>query len=94
MSGDLLHYTFNTITEHIKQINFFSDIAARMAYEKGKRSNLLLILFNPMFKFFRDYVLKAGFLDGFYGFVICMNSAHAKFLKYVKLRELQKAAGK
>ena len=43
-----------------------------------------------MFKFFRDYVLKMGFLDGFEGFVISANSAHAKFLKYVKLYYLTK----
>jgi hypothetical protein len=35
-------------------------------------------------------VFKAGFLDGYYGFVICKISAFATFSKYTKLRALQK----
>ena len=91
LKGDLLHYTVATIADHIKQINYFSEIAAKMAFQKGKKSNLFLITVNPLFKFIRNYFFKLGFLDGFYGFVICVNSSHSKFLKYVKLRELQKS---
>jgi glycosyltransferase involved in cell wall biosynthesis len=90
LKGDLLHYTLGSFTEHLKQINYFTDIGARMAYEKGRRSNLLLILFSPVFKFFKDYVIKLGFLDGFYGFVISYNSAFATYLKYLKIWELGK----
>jgi len=91
LKGDLLHYSYYTVNDHTKQIEFFSDIGARAAFEAGKRTSVLGILFKPSFKFFRDYFLKLGFLDGYYGFVISVNSAHAKFLKYHKLRELQKA---
>ena len=90
LKGDLLHYSFYTIRQHIEQINLFTDISARAAYEKGKRSHLGKIIFKPLFKFFQSYFLKLGILDGYYGLVICINSAHAKFLKYTKLYELQK----
>jgi hypothetical protein len=36
----------------------------------------------------RDYFLKLGLLDGFYGFTICIIGAHANFLKYAKLRQM------
>ncbi|MEM9720342.1 MAG: glycosyltransferase family 2 protein [Bacteroidota bacterium] len=94
LSGDLLHYSFYTIRQHIQQINLFTDISAQAAYEKGKRSNLGKIFFKPLFKFFQSYFLKLGILDGYYGLVICVNSAHAKFLKYTKLYELQKQGEK
>ncbi len=90
LTGDLLHYSFYTIAEHIAQVNKFSEIGAKSAYGNGARSGLLKIMLKPPFKFFRDYILKLGFLDGFYGFVISRISAHATFLKYVKLRELSK----
>jgi glycosyltransferase involved in cell wall biosynthesis len=90
LKGDLLHYSYYTIAEHIAQVNKFSEIGAKSAYDGGGRSNLLKIIFKPPFKFFRDYILLLGFLDGFYGFVISRISAHATFLKYVKLRELSK----
>jgi len=48
------------------------------------------MVISPAFRFFRDYILKGGCLDGYYGFVIVMMSSHAVFLKYAKLRELWK----
>ena len=41
------------------------------------------MIISASFKFFKSYILKQGFRDGFYGLVISMNSAHSNFLKYV-----------
>ena len=91
LKNDLLHYSFYTVQQHLKQISFFTDISSQAAFESGKKSSLVKILFNPFFKFIRDYILLRGFLDGYYGLIICLNSAFAKYLKYLKLRELNKA---
>jgi glycosyltransferase involved in cell wall biosynthesis len=91
LSGDLLHYSYPTIRDHISQINSFSDIAARAAFEKGRQSNLALdICLNPTLTFFKKYFLKLGLFDGYEGFVISISTAYGKFLKYIKLRELEK----
>ncbi len=88
LKGDLWHYSFFSIGQHIEQINKFTDISSRQLFEQGKKASVAKILFSPFIKFIRDYIVKAGFLDGFYGLVISMNSAHAKFLKYSKLKKL------
>ena len=88
LKGDLLHYSFNSIAEHVAQLNYFSDIMARGYYLEGKRAGFLHIVINPMFTFFRSYVLQRGFLDGFNGFVVCIIMAYGNFLKYTKLRAL------
>ncbi|MDC3337842.1 glycosyltransferase family 2 protein [Flavobacteriales bacterium] len=90
IQGDLLHYTYYEVNEHIRQINYFTDIAAQAYYNKGKRSDLIKIYIKPRLLFLKMYVLKLGFLDGYYGWVIAKNSAHSTFLKYVKLREIQR----
>ena len=90
LKGDLLHYSYYTINDHSRQIELFTDISSKAAFAKGKRTNKLAIVFKPAFKFFRDYIFKLGILDGYYGFVISVNSAHAKFLKYHKIYELQR----
>jgi len=91
LSGDLLHFSYPTIRNHIAQINSFSGIAARAAFERGRRSNLVLdICLNPLLTFFKKYLLKLGVLDGYEGFVISISTAYGKFLKYIKLRELEK----
>jgi glycosyltransferase involved in cell wall biosynthesis len=91
LSGDLLHFSYPSIQNHISQINSFSDIAARAAFERGRRSNMALdICLNPMLTFFKKYLLKLGVLDGYEGFVISISTAYGKFLKYIKLRELER----
>ncbi len=90
LKGDLLHYSFYSIAQHIDQINKFSEIGADEAYKNGKKSTLLKICLKPCWKFFRDYIIRLGILDGYYGFIVCAISAHATFIKYVKLKEMQK----
>jgi glycosyltransferase involved in cell wall biosynthesis len=92
LPGDLLHYTFSSVAEHIEQINAFSEIKAEGLFRKGRRVSLLRMMLEPLFKFFKSYVLKAGFLDGWHGLIICANSAHAIFLRYAKLYEKNKSA--
>lgn len=90
LKGDLLHYSYYTIEEHIKQINYFTDIAAKAYVLKGAKPSLFKVFMSSKFMFFKTYFLKLGILDGYYGWIISKNSAHATFLKYSKIRELQK----
>lgn len=90
LHGDLLHYSFGSISEHLRQIDRFSLIAAEELLEKGVRSNGFKLLVNPAVKFISMYFLKRGFLDGWTGLVIACNSAHGVFLKYLRLLRLQK----
>jgi glycosyltransferase involved in cell wall biosynthesis len=88
LQGDLLHYSFYSIDQHIDQIKKFTGIMADEQFLKGKRPGVSAIIIKPVWKFFRSYILKLGFLDGYYGFIICIMSAYATFVKYVKTREL------
>ncbi|PLX22005.1 MAG: glycosyltransferase family 2 protein [Salinivirgaceae bacterium] len=94
LKGDLHHYSFYTIEQHMDTINKFSSIAANMRFRKGKKFSLLKLLVSPGWKFFKAFILQGGFRDGFYGFVICKNSAHSTFLKQVKLYQLWRAEKK
>lgn len=90
LKGDLLHYTYYTIEEHYIQINKFSTISANALYQKGIRSSYLKVWLKPIGKFIRNYIIKAGFLDGYYGFIICRITAFETYLKYLKLHNLWK----
>ncbi|MEM7108714.1 MAG: glycosyltransferase family 2 protein [Bacteroidota bacterium] len=88
VKGDLLHYSYRTIDEHIDQMNKFSEIAAVEASAAGKMTNVLIhLVIYPALTFLKNYFVRLGFLDGYYGFIVCKNSAYYRFLKYVKLRE-------
>jgi len=88
LKGDILHYSYYSIEEHYKQVDYFTTISAKAYAQKGKKSNWFLRWISPVIKFLRDYIFKLGFLDGYYGYVVCRISAYATYLKYKKLSEL------
>ncbi|TRX60865.1 glycosyltransferase family 2 protein [Fulvivirga sp. M361] len=89
--GDILHYSYSNIADHVRTANAFSDIAAREGAAKGKKVNVLIhMVLNPVYTFIHKYFIRLGFLDGFYGFVICYLSAVSNFLKYAKMKQLTK----
>ena len=89
LTGDLLHYTYSNFDEHVEKNIRYSWLSAQLLYKKGKRVRAIKAFVNPFWAFFTSYFLRAGFLDGFYGFVIAVNIAHLTFLKYTKLYQLQ-----
>lgn len=86
LRGDLLHYSYYTISQHIKQIEYFSEIAAKAEARNGKKPAVIKIVLGPLIKFIKVYWIKRGFLDGYYGYVICRLTAQATFIKYIKTR--------
>jgi glycosyltransferase involved in cell wall biosynthesis len=90
LKGDILHYSYYSVTEHLVQINSFSSIMARSYYDRGMPVFLSTIVLHPLWRFIKDFFLRGGFLDGYYGFIVSVNSAHEVFLKYVKLRNIYK----
>jgi len=90
LKGDILHWTYQTYSEFNLKTEHFSTISAKSYFELGKKAPIWKIIFNPTWAFFKAYFLRLGFLDGFNGFVICIQTANITFLKYSKLRELIK----
>ena len=90
LKGDILHFSYGSIEEHMVQSNNFTSISANSMYDRGQRSNWFKIMWNPFWTFVNGYFVRLGFLDGYYGFVIAINSAHQTFLKYVKLYRIQR----
>lgn len=91
LKGDLLHYSYKNISDHIARIDKYSSLSAQEAHKKGRKASFAKILLRPAWKFVRDYFFKAGIADGYAGFQICTLSAIYTFWKYAKLRELTKS---
>jgi glycosyltransferase involved in cell wall biosynthesis len=85
LKGNLLHFSFFSINEHLNQISKFSSIKADSWFAQGKKTNLWKMFWSPFFKFFRDFIIRGGFRDGILGFIICANSAHSRFIFQSKL---------
>ncbi|MBA2613750.1 MAG: glycosyltransferase family 2 protein [Bacteroidetes bacterium] len=88
LKGDILHYSYYSVSDHYKQVDYFTSISAKAYFENGKKAPLFKLIINPVAKFIDHYLLKLGFLDGKAGYLISRISAYATYLKYKKLKDL------
>lgn len=91
LKGDIMHYSFNSVEEHIKKIEKYTDLAAQAAADEGRDPGMGRVIMSPVWHFFSEYFLKLGFLDGFYGYTICRLSAYSAYKKYSKMRMYNRA---
>jgi len=90
LKGVIHHFTYRDIRDHLERINIFSDLGAQKLYAQNKKCRWYHLTFLPFFRFTKYFFLKAGFLDGFAGFVVSVLHGYAVFTRYAKLREIWK----
>jgi glycosyltransferase involved in cell wall biosynthesis len=90
LKSDLQHYAYRDIAHHHEVMNRYTTLAAQQMHEQGRRAGFFDVVVHPPAAFFRNYVLKRGFVDGMPGFIISVMNAQYVFLKFAKLWELQR----
>lgn len=94
MKNYLIHYGFESLSEHLIRIDRYTTLNAEDLYSKGIRITLLNIIYYFLFKptavFLYKFIYKLGFLDGIHGFIVCSISAFVYLISYFKLWEIQK----
>ncbi len=91
LRGRLEHYSYRDLADQVQRMVFFSGEAARAMHAEGRRAGFSHLVLRPPWRFFRGYVLKQGFRDGWPGFVVAAVTSFYVFLKYARLWELQRA---
>jgi len=86
----LHHFSYRNIDDHMQRINRFTSISSRELRKESGRWRLADALLRPAFRFFRSYILKRGFMEGFAGFYVAVTAAVYVFLKYAKLWEIER----
>ena len=76
LKNHFLHYAYESIEQFISKQNRYSSM--------GAKKNLFKALTSPAWTFFKLYVLKGGFKEGFAGYVIARLYAQYTFWKYIK----------
>ncbi len=77
----------------MKKFDRYTTWAAGDRARKTKKVTAVHLLGRPAWRFFRQYILDRGFLDGRAGMIVCMLAAFSVFLKYAKLWERQQIRG-
>jgi hypothetical protein len=90
LNGDLFHLTFDDIKAYRRRNNEISSVIAQSLFDAGIKKSAYKIIFSPLWSFINGYFLRLGFLEGYNGFMIAALTAQQSFLKYQKLRQLQR----
>ena len=90
LKGEMLHYPYRDVSEHLQKIDRYTTLAAEQWDAEGRRGSALQALVYPRLAFFRNYILRKGFLDGRAGLLVSMLNSYYVFLKYAKLLEMQR----
>lgn len=83
-NNPLLHYSHQTLTEFLTSINERSTLNSECFYQEGKRVTFFEWM-KPKGKFFLNYFIRLGFLDGTTGFVFAVLMCLHSFLVRAKL---------
>jgi glycosyltransferase involved in cell wall biosynthesis len=86
----LLHFTCRDLATYLKKHDRYTTWAAGDRAKTTPRVRWYHLTLRPAWRFFKQWVLRLGFLDGKPGLIICWLSAHSVFMKYAKLWERQR----
>jgi glycosyltransferase involved in cell wall biosynthesis len=91
LKGDILHYSFDSVSAHIQTLDKFTEIGAQEIIKKGKKVSVWSPLLHAKWTFVRMYLVRGGFLDGFAGLVASILSFMHAFVKYSKVLVYQRS---
>ncbi len=89
IKGDLYHYSFKSLRHQYEKNMDYAEKMAISLSKKGEKFSIYKLIFNPLWSFFKFYILKLGFLDGYRGFLASVSAAIYTFQKYAFLLELE-----
>lgn len=92
LQGDLEHFAYRSLDDQLARYRRYAMMMAEHMHAAGRRAHLHNLVLNPFWRFLRGYVLRAGFLDGWRGFLFaCMEADYVRE-KFARLWLLQHVA--
>lgn len=93
LSSPLLHTPYRAPEDFFRKQELYSTLFAE-EHQGKQSSSFLKALLHGGYAFLRSYILKKGFLFGRDGFFISCYNAKTTFLKYIKLKKINKTVTK
>ena len=89
LRGDLLHFSNESIDQLLGKISLVSTLYVGRAQAQDKRAGWVDLLVRPWWKFFRAYIIRLGFLDGWQGYYIAWMESFSTATRYAKAMDAQ-----
>jgi len=89
--GVMDHYPYRDLKTYLEKLRRYADWGGLDAAGRGKRASYWRLLFHPLGRFLRMYLLQGGFLDGKHGLVVCTLAACYVALQDARLWEIERS---
>lgn len=90
LAGCIIHDGDRSIEQKLNKLNRYSSLAAPAKRTRTGVIGAFRLTLYPIWYFFRAYLLRRQFLNGWAGYINSVELAHYAFLKYAKMLELTK----
>jgi len=87
IKGDLHHYSNPDMNSHLKQLAYYSDLFLEQRLLDGKKWNMVGTVIRSVWRFFRAYLFKRGFLDGYPGFYLAWFESFSALYRHSRMYE-------
>ena len=89
LEGDLLHFPYRSLEQQLAKTQRYARMMAEHDFKRGRRASLVGLVLSPAWRFWRGYLLRAGFLDGWHGLVYAYVRANYVRQKTIMLWMMQ-----
>lgn len=90
LKSDLIHYSYKDISDFLQKLNRQTTLEVEKWICQNKKMKVGRFIWRTIDRFFRSYIKKKGFRDGFYGFIVAYFASLYQFMSLLKYREIKR----
>lgn len=84
--GAVNHFSCDSVHELYGKLNQYTSLAAKDLQNRGKKATWSKLWLSPIGSWFKWYLKKGGFKDGYVGYILGRYAYDYSFQKYLKLK--------
>ena len=90
LKKDMIHYSWRDFAHFFDKVNSQSTLEARKWIYTKRKMSMPHAFWRVADRFFRKFIRKKGYKDGFYGFIAAFSDSLYQILSYAKYWEMRK----
>lgn len=85
LEGELEHHSYRSFDQYLEKFGRYTTWGALDVRDRGGQASVWNLTMRPLWRFFKMYILRRGFLDGKAGLILCSLAAFNVWMRYAKL---------
>jgi len=91
LKGDILHYSYRDFADFLNKLNNQTTLEATKWFKTNRKIGMGKSSWRAVDRFFRAYILKKGYKDGFIGFIAAFLAGLYQLMSYAKYWQMRNA---